>query len=40
LEERQKLWRWFLLGTLGVLFAETWLAGRTARKTATPEAAA
>jgi hypothetical protein len=32
LEERQKLWRWFLLGTLGVLLAETWLAGRTARK--------
>jgi len=37
LEERQKLWRWFLLGTLGVLLAETWLAGRTARKVTIPE---
>lgn len=40
LEERQKLWRWFLLGTLGVLLAETWLAGRTARKVPTPEGSA
>jgi hypothetical protein len=39
LEERQKLWRWFLLGTLGVLLAETWLAGRTARRTPALEAA-
>lgn len=39
LEERQKLWRWFLLGTLGILFVETWLAGRTARRTPSPEAA-
>jgi hypothetical protein len=39
LEERQKLWRWFLLGTLGVLLVETWLAGRTARRTPSPEAA-
>jgi hypothetical protein len=39
LEERQKLWRWFLLGTLGALFAETWLAGRTARRAPAPEAA-
>lgn len=39
LEERQKLWRWFLLGTLSVLFIETWLAGRTARRTPSPEAA-
>jgi hypothetical protein len=37
LEERQKLWRWFLLGTLGILLAETWLAGRTARRAPTPE---
>jgi hypothetical protein len=37
LEERQKLWRWFLLGTLGVLLAETWLGGWTARKAPTPE---
>jgi hypothetical protein len=40
LEERQKLWRWFLLGTLGVLLVETWLAGRTARRAPAPEAAA
>jgi hypothetical protein len=39
LEERQKLWRWFLLGTLGVLLVETWLAGLTARRTPSPEAA-
>jgi len=39
LEERQKLWRWFLIGTLGVLLAETWLAGRTARSIVSPEAA-
>jgi hypothetical protein len=39
LEERQKLWRWFLLGTLGVLIVEIWLAGRTARRTPASEAA-
>jgi len=39
LEERQKLWRWFLLGTLAVLFAETWLGGWTARGAPSPEAA-
>jgi hypothetical protein len=37
LEERQKLWRWFLLGTLGILLVETWLAGRTARRLPTSE---
>jgi len=37
LEGRQKLWRWFLLGTLGVLLVETWLAGRTGRRVPTPE---
>jgi hypothetical protein len=37
LEERQKLWRWFLLGTMAILFAETWLAGRTARSVPAPE---
>jgi aerotolerance regulator-like protein/VWA domain-containing protein len=31
LESRQKLWRWLILGALGVLLAETWLAGWTAR---------
>ena len=32
LESRQKLWRWFILATLGVLLLETVLAGWTARK--------
>jgi hypothetical protein len=30
-EERQRLWRWFLVATLAVLLFETWLAGRAAR---------
>src|SRR5437764_881116 len=32
LENRQKLWRWFILATLMVLLVETWLAGWTARR--------
>jgi hypothetical protein len=28
LENRQKLWRWLILITIGVLIVETWLAGR------------
>jgi hypothetical protein len=36
LENRQKLWRWFLLAALAVLLLETWLAGRTARRSARP----
>ena len=32
LESRQKLWRWLILVTLGVLLLETWLAGRAARR--------
>jgi hypothetical protein len=31
LERRQKLWRWFLLGTLTIVLWETWLGGRRAR---------
>jgi len=31
LESRQKLWRWVLIGAVGALLFETWLAGRTAR---------
>ncbi len=31
-ESRQKLWRWFISGTLVVLLFETWLAARTARR--------
>jgi Aerotolerance regulator N-terminal/von Willebrand factor type A domain len=34
LENRQKLWRWFIVATLAVLLVETWLAGRTARRMA------
>jgi hypothetical protein len=33
LENRQKLWRWFILATVLVLLVETWLAGWTARRT-------
>jgi hypothetical protein len=36
LESRQKLWRWFIAGTLAVLLIESWLAGRTARRVLTP----
>jgi Mg-chelatase subunit ChlD len=36
LENRQKLWRWFIAGTLAVLLIETWLAGRTARRALEP----
>jgi hypothetical protein len=36
LENRQKLWRWFLLAALAVLILETWLAGRTGRQLAGP----
>ncbi len=32
IESRQKLWRWFIIATLGVLLLETALAGWTARK--------
>jgi hypothetical protein len=32
LEARQKLWRWVLVVTLGLLVFETWLSGRTARR--------
>jgi len=40
LEARQKLWRWFIVATLGVLMVETWLAGRTWRRSAIREASA
>jgi len=40
-ESRQKLWRWFIVATLGVLLMETAIAGWTARKQlAKPEATA
>jgi hypothetical protein len=31
LESRQKLWRWVIVITLGVVLLETWVAGRTLR---------
>jgi hypothetical protein len=31
LESRQKWWQWLIVGALGILVAETWLAGRAAR---------
>ena len=31
IENRQKIWRWLVLGTLVVLLGETWLAGRALR---------
>jgi len=31
LESRQKVWRWLLVGCLGLLIVETWWAGRAAR---------
>jgi hypothetical protein len=37
LESRQKLWRWLLVGVLGVLALETVLAGRAARRAASHE---
>ena len=40
LENRQKLWRWFIVATLLMLFMETGLAGWTARRPAIPKEAA
>jgi hypothetical protein len=40
LESQQKLWRWFIIATLGVLGFETLLAGMTARRVAPVEAGA
>lgn len=40
IESRQKLWRWAILATLGLLLIETWLAGWTARATPPPSPAA
>jgi hypothetical protein len=39
LEQRQKLWRWLIVGALAVLILETWLAGwLTRRQAQTAEA--
>lgn len=32
LENRQKLWKWLVLGSIGLVIAESWLAGRTDRR--------
>jgi hypothetical protein len=40
LESRQKLWRWFIVATLGVLLIETGMAGWIARKRLRAEVAA
>ncbi len=40
IESRQKLWRWAILATLGLLLMETWLAGWTARANPPPSPAA
>jgi hypothetical protein len=40
LESRQKLWRWLLVGALGVLVVETFWAGRAARQIAQAESTA
>jgi hypothetical protein len=37
LEARQQLWRWLLVGALGLLIGETWWAGRAARHYPSPE---
>lgn len=37
LEGRQKIWRWLLVGCLGLLVFETWWAGRAARLAAQPK---
>jgi hypothetical protein len=40
LENRQKLWRWLIVGVLGLLAAETLLAGRLARRAPEPQVVA
>jgi hypothetical protein len=40
LENRQKLWRWLILATIGVLIVETWLAGRRLARPPLPRAEA
>ena len=31
LENRQKLWKWLVVGAIALIIAESWLAGRTDR---------
>jgi uncharacterized protein YegL len=37
LENRQKLWKWLILGAIGMIMAESWLAGRTDRNNRSEE---
>lgn len=37
LENRQKLWKWLVLGAIGLIIAESWLAGKTDRKNRSEE---
>jgi hypothetical protein len=36
LESRQKVWRWLILGALGIIVVETWVAGRLSRAVPVP----
>ena len=40
LENRQKLWRWLIVGVLGLLVVETALAGHLAHRTAREQVVA
>jgi hypothetical protein len=40
LENRQKLWRWLVLATIGILIVETWLAGRRLKQRSAARAEA
>lgn len=37
LENRQRLWKWLIIGAIALLIAETWLAGRTDRQSRATE---
>ena len=37
LENRQKLWKWLVLGAIGLIIAESWLAGKTDRTNRSQE---
>ncbi len=40
LENHQKLWRWMIVGVLGLLVVETAVAGRQARRAAAEQGVA
>ena len=37
LENRQKIWKWLVLGAIGLIIAESFLAGKTDRKNRNQE---